>query len=38
VTVRADLNAALVDHIQGMAEMLVYGQTPAQIHKIQALG
>jgi ATP-binding cassette subfamily C protein CydC len=37
VTVRADLNAALVDHIQGMAETLVYGQTHTQIDKIRSL-
>jgi ATP-binding cassette subfamily C protein CydC len=37
VAVRAELNATLVDHIQGMAETLVYGQTQAQFQKIQSL-
>ncbi|MCB9455839.1 MAG: thiol reductant ABC exporter subunit CydC [Anaerolineaceae bacterium] len=37
VAVRAELNATLVDYIQGMAETLVYGQTPAQAGKIAAL-
>ena len=37
VVVRAELNATLVDHIQGMAETLVYGQTQAQVIKIQSL-
>ncbi len=37
VAVRAELNATLVDYIQGMAETLVYGQTPAQVGKIAAL-
>jgi ATP-binding cassette subfamily C protein CydC len=37
VAARAELNATLVDHIQGMAETLVYGQTGAQLGKIQAL-
>jgi ATP-binding cassette, subfamily C, bacterial CydC len=37
VAVRAELNATLVDHIQGIAETLVYGQTQAQLNKIQFL-
>lgn len=37
VTVRAELKANMVDHIQGMAEMLVYGQIEAQFQKIQSL-
>ncbi len=37
VTVQADLNAALVDSIQGMAETLVYGQTQAQLDRIDSL-
>ncbi len=37
ITSRAELNAHLVDHIQGMAETLVYGQTTLQLQKIQTL-
>ena len=34
---RAELNATLVDSIQGMAETLVYGQAAAQLERIGAL-
>ncbi len=34
---RAELNATLVDGIQGMAETLVYGQAEAQLERIDAL-
>jgi ATP-binding cassette subfamily C protein CydC len=37
VAVRAELNAMLVDNIQGMAETLLYGQTQAQLNRIQSL-
>lgn len=37
VLTRADLNASLVDYIQGMAETVVYGQTQAQREAIQTL-
>ncbi|MBZ0283850.1 MAG: thiol reductant ABC exporter subunit CydC [Anaerolineae bacterium] len=37
VTVRGELNATLVDYVQGMAETLVYGQTHSQLNKIQSL-
>lgn len=37
VALRAELDAALVDSIQGMAETLVYGQTPNQFHKLHTL-
>ncbi len=37
IALRAELNATLVDSIQGMAETLVYGQTQAQLTKIQSL-
>ncbi len=37
VIIRAELDAALVDGIQGIAETLVYGQTQAQFTKLQAL-
>ena len=37
VTARAELNAALVDNIQGMAETLVYGQVGAQLDRVRAL-
>lgn len=34
---RGALNAALVDSLQGMSEMLIYGQAEAQIARIQGL-
>lgn len=34
---RTELNASLVDQIQGMAETLVYGQLPAQLNRIALL-
>lgn len=37
VTVRGELNATLIDYVQGMAETLVYGQTHSQRNKIQSL-
>jgi ATP-binding cassette subfamily C protein CydC len=37
VAARAELNATLVDNIQGMAETLLYGQTQAQLNKVQTL-
>lgn len=38
VDLRADLNAMLVDNIQGMAETLVYGQSEPQFQRIRILG
>ena len=38
VSRQAELNAVLVDAVQGMAEIEVYGQTQAQLQKIQSLG
>lgn len=38
VGLRAELNATLVDHIQGMPETLVYGQSQPQLLRIQTLG
>ncbi len=37
VAVRGELDAALMDGIQGMAETLVYGQTQPQFNKVQML-
>ncbi|MEO8612041.1 MAG: thiol reductant ABC exporter subunit CydC [Chloroflexota bacterium] len=37
IALRAELNATLVDSIQGIAETLVYGQTAAQLNRIQSL-
>ncbi len=37
VAARAELNAALVDNIQGMAEALVYGRAAAQLEGVRAL-
>jgi thiol reductant ABC exporter CydC subunit len=37
IEARAELNAALVDAVQGMAESLVYGQQDAQIEQIARL-
>ncbi|MBN1887707.1 MAG: thiol reductant ABC exporter subunit CydD [Thermoflexales bacterium] len=38
VLVRADLNAALVDGIQGLADLLAFGQGTAHLQQVQALG
>lgn len=37
VALRAELDATLVDSIQGMAETLVYGQAQNQFHKLHTL-
>ncbi len=37
VQLRAELNATLVDSIQGVAETLVYGQSDAELARIEAL-
>ncbi len=37
VAIRGELDAALVDGIQGMAETLVYGQMQTQFNKVQTL-
>ncbi len=37
VTVRAELNAALVDGIQGLADLLALGQANAHLRQVQAL-
>ncbi len=37
VAIRGELDAALMDGIQGMAETLVYGQTQTQFNKVQML-
>lgn len=37
VVIRGQLDAALMDGIQGMAETLVYGQTQTQFNKVQML-
>lgn len=37
VKIRGELDAALMDGIQGMAETIVYGQTQTQFNKVQVL-
>lgn len=37
VTIRAEMNTALLDGIQGMAELLVFGQEQRQMERVQRL-